>query len=55
VTVVEERQPVVGAERLVDALAVDEPVVVDRHHRLPGRRDPPIDVYGTAHISRSVA
>ena len=49
VAVVEEHAPVVGPQRLVDSLAVDEPVIVDRHHRLIGRGNLAIDVHRSAH------
>ena len=40
----EERHAVVGAQRLVDALAVEEPVIEDRNDRLSAARDRPVDV-----------
>ena len=49
VPVVEERDEVIRAQRLVDPLAIDEPVVVDRHHGLVGRGDLPVDVNRSTH------
>ena len=48
VAIVEERHPVVGPQRLVDAFAVQEPVIVDRDDGVLGRGDRAVDVNRTA-------
>ena len=49
VLLVEERHPVVGPQRLVDAFAEQEPVIVDGNDRLIRRRDDPVDVDRSLH------
>src|SRR4029450_157978 len=51
VPVIEEGHTVVRAQRLVNALSVDEAMVVDRHDGLVGRGDLPVDVYRSTHNS----
>ena len=44
VPIVEERHAVVGAQRFVDAFAVQETVIVDRDDGVLRPRDPAVDV-----------